>query len=231
MHTPCAFTNQTIDCTWHSAIVHGENRAEPDLQPEEITYNEVEHLIQRDRFKQLRYRFQHSGWMLPATYEDYPEDGNGKATKPSHRNIQPNFWRASIQDRDGVNSDAEVEAFEYQQVHEWFYDFTDYDSGGAAKSDPGVGCLVGSRATKPVDVVKGRLDGHEVRVTRGIGSTLKRGVSGVQQRCDPFPLKQTDAAYPHQRWLSKTATLAMDLTCSVGRYIGVCKTQIFSGRL
>lgn len=155
-------------------VVHGEIRAEPDLQPGDITYNEVEHLIQSDGFKQLRYRFQHSGWMLPATYEDYPEDGNGKPTKPSHRNIQPNFWRASIQERDGLNSDAEVEAFEYQQggrhvVHEWFYDFTDYDSGGEAKSEPGVGCLVGSHATEPVDVVNGRLDGNEVRVTRGNG--------------------------------------------------------------
>lgn len=40
---------------------------------------------------------------------------------------------------------------------------------GEAKSDPGIGCLVGSHATEPVDVVKGRLDGNEVRVTRGNG--------------------------------------------------------------
>lgn len=147
-------------------------------QAENTTYNEVGRLVQSDGFKQLRYCSRGDYWLLPLTYDDYPEAGRGKATKSSDRNVQPECWHNAIVERDGEDSGSEVKAFQlnrgdgaWHAVREWYYDYSDYDEAENVGPEPGPGCLIKSESTYPVkDFGMGVFDvpgSVEIRVTRG----------------------------------------------------------------
>ena len=171
----------------------GDNYTRENTQENQNrTYNEVERLIKSDGFRQVQYRSLSQQWLQPTTLDDYPDNGRGKATKASDRNIQPANWRGLIEDRDGVHSNPKLEAFQLTKgrrhvVREWSIDFTEYDSGGEAYPEPGPGYMTVSMVTKPVDVVKGRPNGVEIWVTRGKGVDFVQ--SGESSNDDEVLLK------------------------------------------